>query len=56
MVEKIDSSLNTLQTIIITPTRELATQIYNKAIDYTINEKEIRIKLLTGGFDRKKGI
>ena len=43
-----------VEVIIVAPTRELAMQIYNNALDYSSNEKKLRIKLLTGGFDRKR--
>ena len=43
-----------VEAIIIAPTRELASQIYSNAMDYASNENKLRIKLLMGGFDRKR--
>lgn len=54
LMEKIDFSSNKLQAIIISPTRELATQIYNMATEFALFNKDINIKLLVGGIERKK--
>lgn len=54
LMEKIDFSSNKLQAIIISPTRELATQIYNMANEFVMFNKDINIKLLVGGIERKK--
>ena len=43
-----------VEVIIIAPTRELASQIYSNALDYVKNENKLRVKLLMGGFDRKR--
>lgn len=53
-INKIDVETNSLQAIIITPTRELAKQIYDKANDYAQNEERLKLMLLTGGFDRQR--
>ena len=45
-----------VEVIIIAPTRELASQIYSNAIDYAKNENKLRVKLLMGGFDRKRDL
>lgn len=54
LMEKIDFSSQKLQAIIISPTRELATQIYNMASEFAKFNKDINIKLLIGGIERKK--
>jgi ATP-dependent RNA helicase CshB len=45
-----------VECIIVAPTRELASQIYANAMDYASNDEKIRIKLLMGGFDRKRDL
>ena len=50
---KIDVNDDSLQAIIIAPTRELCAQIYQNAMDYVSNNEGIRVKLFTGGFERK---
>ena len=47
---------NNLQVIVIAPTRELASQIYKNALEYIENNSDIKIKLFTGGFERKKDL
>ena len=54
LMEKIDFSSQKLQAIIISPTRELATQIYNMALEFAKFNEDINIKLLIGGIERKK--
>ncbi|MBE6124337.1 MAG: DEAD/DEAH box helicase [Erysipelotrichaceae bacterium] len=54
IMEQIDFTNKKLQAIIMSPTRELATQIYNMAIEFTKFNKDINIKLLVGGIERKK--
>ena len=45
-----------VEVIIVAPTRELASQIYANAMDYASNNEKLRIKLLMGGFDRKRDL
>ncbi len=45
-----------VEVIIVAPTRELANQIYVNALDYACNDKKLRVKLLMGGFDRKRDL
>lgn len=52
----IDPSNEMLQAIIIAPTRELAAQIYENSLDYVKNNEKIKVKLYTGGFERKKDL
>lgn len=56
LFNNIDSSSSELQGIIIAPTRELAAQIYQNALDYVKNDNRIKIKVFTGGFERKKDL
>lgn len=52
----IDSANNDVQVVIIAPTRELASQINKNALEYVENNKDIKIKLFTGGFERKRDL
>jgi len=52
----VDEGSDDLQAIVIAPTRELASQIYKNALDYVENNSKIKIKLFTGGFERKKDL
>jgi len=56
IMENIDTSSNKLQVVIMAPTRELASQIYNNAIEFCKFNEDLKIKLLVGGIDRKKNI
>ena len=49
ILEKINTSLNNIQAIIILPTRELANQIYSRSIYFKKYNKDLKIKLLVGG-------
>ena len=52
--DRIDYSINKLQSIIILPTRELAKQIYNKSQIFKKNCKNLTISLLVGGVDNEQ--
>lgn len=52
----VDPSDDSVQVIVIAPTRELAAQIHKNALEYLENDERIKIKLYTGGFERKKDI
>ncbi len=56
IMEKLYLDSENVETLIIAPTRELASQIYSNAVDYASNEPKLRVKLLTGGFDRKRDL
>lgn len=56
IMERIYLDSNNVEVIVVAPTRELANQIYINAMDYASNEKRLRVKLLMGGFDRKKDL
>ena len=51
---KLDTSLNEVQAVILTPTRELAFQIYEKIKPFLEFYKDARVKLLSSGLDRSK--
>jgi ATP-dependent RNA helicase MSS116 len=44
---------NTVGTLIISPTRELATQIANESIKLTTHHKDMETRLLVGGGNRR---
>ena len=52
----IDVKNDDLQVVVIAPTRELASQIYKNAMEYVENDERIKVKLYTGGFERKKDL
>ena len=56
IMEKIYVESENVEVIIVAPTRELASQIYANAMEYAENEKKLRVKLLMGGFDRKRDL
>jgi len=53
IVERMDSSSTALQAVIIAPTRELSTQLYNELAKLT-KGTEIRSTLLIGGTDKER--
>lgn len=55
IVEKIDASKHEVQAIITSPTRELATQIYNE-LNKLVEGTEIQTKLFIGGTDKARSI
>ncbi len=55
VINNLDINSKYAQVVIATPTRELSQQVYEMAKHLTsFSEDEIRIKLLSGGTDRKK--
>lgn len=54
ILEKIDVSKNCVQAVISAPTRELALQLYTRALDMNKACKELKIKLITGGVDKQR--
>ena len=55
IVEKIDASKKEVQAIITSPTRELATQIYNE-LNKLVEGTDIQTKLFIGGTDKARAI
>ena len=53
-IEKVDFSLNHVQVLIVTPTRELAIQITNEIRKFTIDENELEVLAVYGGQDVEK--
>ncbi len=53
ILEAVNSDKPTVQAVITAPTRELAQQIFNRAKLMMKVDPELRIKLVTGGSDRK---
>lgn len=51
---QINVEKNEVQAVVSAPTRELALQIYTKALDMQKVNKRIRIKLITGGTEKSK--
>lgn len=56
LLQKLDSSLKEIQIVIISPTRELATQLYNDIIKITNFNKNIDVRLYVGGTNRDNEI
>ena len=54
IIERIDLTLNRLQAIIITPSRELAKQVYDFAIPFQSHYQKLKIKLITSDKDRTR--
>lgn len=55
IVEKIDASKREVQAVITSPTRELATQIYNE-LNKLVEGTDIQTKLFIGGTDKARSI
>ncbi|WP_438310966.1 DEAD/DEAH box helicase [Sporosarcina sp. FA9] len=55
ILERTDASLNDLQAVVVAPTRELATQLYNELTKMT-EGTEIRSTLLIGGTDKERSV
>ena len=56
ILENLDEDLNEVQTIIISPTRELATQLYNCLVELTKYKETINVARIIGGADREAEI
>ncbi|MFZ2735284.1 MAG: DEAD/DEAH box helicase, partial [Lactococcus raffinolactis] len=54
--QKLDTAVNGVQAVITAPSRELATQIYNAAQEFTKFDDSIRISNFVGGTDKKRQI
>lgn len=49
LIQMIDVENDSIQTLILTPTRELSQQIYNNLIAFAKHSPEVKVVLLTGG-------
>jgi ATP-dependent RNA helicase DeaD len=49
LLQMVDVKKDSVQTLILTPTRELSQQIYNNLISFTKHSPEVKIALVTGG-------
>lgn len=53
VLQQLDESINEVQSIIISPTRELATQLYDVLIELLVGNSNIRVARVVGGSDRE---
>lgn len=51
LLNKIEPSKDEVQALILTPTRELAQQVYDNLVPFIKNNEEIRTRLVIGGLD-----
>ena len=56
ILNKIDTNIDKVQAVILTPTRELATQIYENLIKFQKFNSKLKLRLITGGLDRVRMI
>lgn len=56
ILNKIDTSIDRVQAVILTPTRELATQIYENLVKFQAYDQKLKLRLITGGLDRARMI
>ena len=54
VLQKIDTSRNAIQAIITAPTRELARQLYETAVEINRYDSSYRIKLISSGIDKQR--
>lgn len=54
ILERINVDEDKVQAVISAPTRELALQLYTRALDMCKACKQLRIKLITGGVDKQR--
>lgn len=54
ILERINVEEDKVQAVISAPTRELALQLYTRALDMSKACKQLRIKLITGGVDKQR--
>ncbi len=54
--QKLDKTIDGVQAVITAPSRELATQIYNAAQEFTKFDDSIRISNFVGGTDKNRQI
>ncbi len=56
LLQKVDVTSNTIQSVIIAPTRELAIQLYKMTSEINMFNPDIRIKLIASGKDKERMI
>lgn len=56
ILENLDETLNEVQTIIISPTRELASQIYDVLMELLFDNSNVRVAKVIGGSDRDSDV
>lgn len=56
LIQKVEGNNDRVQSLILSPTRELSQQIYNSLIDFAKHLPEVKITLLTGGAQLKTQI
>lgn len=56
LIQKVEVNNDRVQSLILSPTRELSQQIYNSLIDFAKHLPEVKITLLTGGAQLKTQI
>ena len=56
LLQLVDVENETVQTVILSPTRELSQQIYNNLMEFAKNIPEVKMVLLTGGNSAKSQI
>lgn len=56
LLEHVDSSINKVQGLILTPTRELAKQTYKMCVPFIKNYPGLKVLLLSSGDDRERAI
>jgi ATP-dependent RNA helicase CshB len=56
ILNKINTSIDKVQAVILTPTRELATQIYENLVMFQKYDQKLKLRLITGGLDRARMI
>lgn len=56
LIQKVEVNNDRVQSLILSPTRELSQQIYNSLIDFAKHLPEVKITLLTGGAQVKTQI
>lgn len=54
ILERIDTNLAEIQAVITAPTRELALQLYTRAMEMTELNPDLTIRLISGGMERSK--
>lgn len=54
ILEKIDTSKETIQAVITAPTRELAIQLFNRCENMQKADPKLNLKLITGGMEKSK--